>query len=72
MFLCAAGVPVDRADISALPALHIPAISSHTRVDDINVTQRADATVNYITQIISSNMIERECLELRDPENMPS
>jgi hypothetical protein len=70
MFFWAAGFPVDRGDISALLALHIPAVSSYTRVDDTNVTQRADATVDFITQIISTNMIERECLEVRDPESM--
>jgi hypothetical protein len=55
---------------SALLALHMPALGHHTRIDNENVSQRADATVKYITQIISTNMIERECLEARDPNGM--
>ena len=55
---------------SALLALHIPALSSHARVGNTPAPQRATAAVQYITERISANMIKRQCLVDRNPEDM--
>jgi hypothetical protein len=51
---------------SALLAFNMPALVTHARVGTVTASQRANFMVDYITQRISDNMIERQCFVDRD------
>jgi hypothetical protein len=51
---------------SDLLAFHMPALDTHARVGTVTASQRANVMVDYITQRISDNMIERQCFVDRD------